>query len=359
MAGGCGVSSGAQWEYPPYCHLGWDQGADALEGTAATDVAQAGHIIGYRRPLWKSMRELHDVYGTIKVVTSKLRGSSSENRKVPLVTLSRRFCLELALGHPETNKFVASAMTSHLCVLLSMTDDRHWNFTTEPFVWCAAAALIHSSDKLDRLLRALEEKIVSGMIIVGRSGGLASRLLWLFAKDLYVRCTLPYKFILPATNGKDWESELVDCRMIPVVDYFRFVFGKDFWAKVEGGKDAEEVFKDAYINFSHWVSMGEYICSSKNGDEQLAADEWTLRQWHRTCAVQCCYGQPPVDKMIPVYFKDCPGQTDLSRVSQIFIIDRAQRSTETHDLQKIAPTMGCDLGRFGRERTCSGIDLPR
>ncbi|KAI6099318.1 hypothetical protein EDD16DRAFT_510956 [Pisolithus croceorrhizus] len=258
---GCGVSSGGQWEYPPYCHLGWDQRADVLEGTAATDVAQAGHIIGYGRPLWKSMQELHDVYSTIKVATSKLRGSSSENRKVPLVTLSRRFCLELTLGHPETNKFVASAMMSHLCVLLSMTDDRHWSFTTypsEPFVSCVAATLIHSSDNLDRLLRALEEKIVSGMIIVDRSGGLASRLLWLFAKDLYVRCILPYKFILPAMNGKDWESELVDCRMIPVVDYFRFVFGKDFWAKVEGGRMLKR-FSRTHISTSligcRWASI--------------------------------------------------------------------------------------------------------
>lgn len=41
--------------YPPCCQLGWDGSADSIEVIATTDVGHAGHIMGYGRPLWKSI----------------------------------------------------------------------------------------------------------------------------------------------------------------------------------------------------------------------------------------------------------------------------------------------------------------
>jgi len=62
-------------------------------------------------------------------------------------------------------------------------------------------------------------------------------------------------------------------------------------------------------------------------------EEWTLRHWQRTSAVQCCHQQPLIDKVIPIYFKGGPeGASAKSRMSQIFISDKARRSTDSKDV---------------------------
>ncbi|KAI6042694.1 hypothetical protein EDC04DRAFT_912265 [Pisolithus marmoratus] len=328
------VPADGQMAYPPYSQLGWDQQADSLKGIAATDVAQAGHIIGYGRPLWKSIQG-GSVHEMVVLVVSKLFGpEKSEN--LPLAVLSQRFYLNVTLGHYEAAHFIASSVANHLRVYITLPDDRSWSFTTypsEPFVSCAAALLLHAKGNLDIFLGVLEEKILSGMIDVGKSGEVASRLLWPLAKDLFIRRTPHCRSVIPAADGQEWKSELADCQMIPVIDYLHFIFGPRFCDRA--GKAAKEAFKHAYINFSHWVRMDENISISKNRGGQLDAGQWTLRHWHRTSAVQCCHNQPLVDKMIPIYFKDCPGKTDLSHVSQIFISDRTERSSSLNDLHNI------------------------
>ncbi|KAI6135505.1 hypothetical protein EV401DRAFT_2192055 [Pisolithus croceorrhizus] len=330
------LSSDGRLLYPPYSQLGWDQCADPLEGISATEVARAGHTIGYGRALWKSLQELYDVVQMKLVATTKLSGPPG-NEDLPLVTWSQRFCLNITMGHHGTMKFIQSAVASHLRVCVRTTQDRAWSFTTypsEPFVSCAAASILHRQNNLDIYLEALEDKILSGMVDVGKSGELASRLLWLLAKDLYVRRTPSHRFAIPAADGQEWNSELADCQMISVVDYLRFVFGEDFWDRA--GWEAKEAFKDAFVNFSHWVSMDQDISVPKNGDNWSGADEWTLRHWHRTSAVQCCHGQPLVDKMIPIYFKETVrSREDHSRVSQIFISDKARISASKKNLNNI------------------------
>ena len=60
------------------------------------------------------------------------------------------------------------------------------------------------------------------MIDVGQHGELASRLLWLLAKDLYICASA----ISGATTmPKSWDDDVLDCKMIPVVDWLEYVFG--------------------------------------------------------------------------------------------------------------------------------------
>ena len=60
--------------------------------------------------------------------------------------------------------------------------------------------------------------------------------------------------------------------------------------------------------------------------------EWTLRHWQRTSAVQCCYHQPAVDKMIPIVFMSKDGSVTMS---QIFISDKAQHTSNQSQLNYI------------------------
>ncbi|KAI6032504.1 hypothetical protein EDC04DRAFT_2230603 [Pisolithus marmoratus] len=326
-----------QWLYTPYTELGWDQMAYPLTRIAAEDVARADHIIGFGRPLWKSLQKLCTVEQLMAVASSKLSGPLG-NKDLPLVTLSQRFCLNfnLVFGPPDTIEFFKSAVASHLCIYIRITGDGNWVFAaypSEPFLSCAAASVLHSEGNLDTFLKVLEDKIICGMVEVGRSGELASRLLWVLAKDLYIHRTLLHSTVVPAADEQEWNSGLADCQMISVLHYFRFVFGDNFWDRA--GKKAKKAFKYAFVNFSHWLSMDTIISVSTNGDDQLATDEWTLRHWHRTSAVQCCRNQPFVDKMIPIYFNDRREKNDFSRVSQIFISDKAEPKSNENELNEI------------------------
>jgi hypothetical protein len=97
------------------------------------------------------------------------------------------------------------------------------------------------------------------------------------------------------------EAELIDCQKVSVIDFLEYLMGETFWSRTV--KEAKVAFQHAYINFSHWVSMTDFI-SPRVPDETDAdslsatcsAEEWTLRHWHRTSAVQCCHLQPLVDK---------------------------------------------------------------
>ncbi|KAI6100908.1 hypothetical protein EDD16DRAFT_1526124 [Pisolithus croceorrhizus] len=162
-------------------------------------------------------------------------------------TWSQRFCLDVTLGTLKVTEFAKSTVSSHLRICISTTQNRNWVFTTypsEPFLSCAGAFLLHGN--LERSLIALQDIIFSELVKVGESGKLARRLLWLLAKDLCVRRT-PYRAPIFCLRGEFLEK---------------------------AGKKARKAFKNAFVNFTHWVSMGENT-SPKNGD-QLATQALPL-----------------------------------------------------------------------------------
>ncbi|KAG1788140.1 uncharacterized protein HD556DRAFT_915622 [Suillus plorans] len=200
--------------------------------------------------------------------------------------------------------------------------------------------LLHELPRqLPDALSVLQSRIGSGMVEIGQSGELISRLLLLLAKDLFIR--LPVNHSRNVIRGvlcfENEHSELLDCKDVSVIDFLEYLFGTAFWS--EAGEEAETAFEDAYINFSHWISMEEFISPPDASDfedgtsasARCDAQEWTLRHWHRTSAVQCCPLQPLVDKMIPIYFDDPDLGPDLKRMSQIFISDKAGKNSNIGD----------------------------
>jgi hypothetical protein len=69
-----------------------------------------------------------------------------------------------------------------------------------------------------------------------------------------------------------------------------------------------------------------------------------MRHWQRTCAIQCCHGQPTVNMVIPIYFKSAgPGRSGSDCMSQILISDRAPADNQSDTLRNIKrtdPTIG-------------------
>ncbi|KAG1775166.1 hypothetical protein EV702DRAFT_449659 [Suillus placidus] len=321
--------------YPPYTDLGWDQLATRLCDILANDVAKFHHIVGFGRPLWKSHVQEKVVDGVMELAAQKLCKSKSFDPRVTdqaLAVLSQRFGLDICFGHPDAVSYVETAVASHLRVCFSTTEDRIWSHTgypSEPFLSCVAAMLLHEThNSLLQALLVLKEKVDGGMVETGQSGELTSRLLLLLAKDLFIRENPSEDAIQDLRYNKSEDAELLDCQKVSVIKFLAYLFGTTFWSRA--GKEAETAFQHAYINFSHWVPMTEFISPTVDPKHTTAEEsrcdgqEWTLRHWHRTSAVQCCQLQPLVDKMIPIYFDDpALGSEGTERVSQIFISDKA------------------------------------
>jgi hypothetical protein len=177
--------------------------------------------------------------------------------------------VNVTFGHPDAVEHLENGVASHLRICLATTLDRNWRFTSypsEPLLSCVAAMDLHEKpEKLGLALSTLLVAINSGMIDMGQRGELASRLLWLLAKDLFVRTQAKNMVVkLPST----WAEHLADCQMIPVVDWLEFIFGPQIWDEEDTqGSLAHELFENAYLNFSHWVTMDAYIAGTKNGKE--------------------------------------------------------------------------------------------
>ncbi|KAF9239620.1 hypothetical protein BU15DRAFT_74474 [Melanogaster broomeanus] len=340
------VSVKSRLVFPPFSQLGWDQLACRLKDIPATDVAKLSHIIGFGRPLWKSLKPVYEcedvdpIREIQNLARQKLCGGSMYDpgtTRPSLAVLSQRFALDICFGHREAIEHMESLVASHLRVCITATEDCRWSFTTypsEPYLSCIAANVLHGNSEMrDETLKVLMKKVNDGTIDMGQSGELASRMLWLLAKDLLVRTHHYFGKFLDERKGKDWDGELIDCQEVSVRDFFMFLFGSDFWTRA--GQSATTAFDNAYVNFSHWVSMDSNIRT--NGLDQL---DGSLRHWHRTSAVQCCHNQPSIDKVIPIYFKS-PGLAagDEDHVSQIFIFDNARVQTGPADtLDKILRT---------------------
>ena len=302
---------------------------------------------------WWSMKESkYSTYEVVSVARQKLCGDKvfdPADTQHMLAILGQRFGLEICFGHPEAVEHVESGVASRLRICLTTTEDRTWSFTcypSEPFLSCIAASILHgSTDTLYFCLRSLQKKVYNGMISIDQAGELASRMLWLLAKDFLVRAQGKNLFFTDSPIP-DWSATLNDCRMVPLMGYLEHVFGKQNWPP-----KALEAFKDAYINFSHWLDMDENI-GTKDPNEvrydlltesrssktlmNTSSEIWTLRHWQRTSALQCCHNQPTVDKMIPVYFKPKDDSSAPGRVSQIFISDRVQSRSNKYKLRNIS-----------------------
>ncbi|KAG2038178.1 hypothetical protein BDR03DRAFT_1091405 [Suillus americanus] len=259
-----------------------------------------------------------------------------------LAVLSQRFGLDICAGHPNAVPYLEKGVASHLRVCFSTTEHRSWAFTgypSESILSCVAVILLHGTSRsLEDALEVLKTKVDGGIVETGQCGELTSRLLLLFAKDTYVRSNLSTGTISDIHYDGNEDVELIHCQKVSVVNFLEYLFGDKFWPKA--GEKAKVAFQHAYINFSHRVSMENFISpkDSKLASSSAGCDskEWSLQHWHHTSAVQCCYLQPLVDKMIPIYSDDpALGSNDVDRVSQMFISDKPGKNSNVQDLRFI------------------------
>ncbi|KAG9313098.1 hypothetical protein JVU11DRAFT_6543 [Chiua virens] len=331
------VAIEGQLLFPPFTQLGWDQHAPSLKDALQDDVATGAHIIKYGRPLWMSLSENRNtsLSGIVNLAGQKLCGVGMEAFNLGVdqqafAVLAQRFGLDITFGHRNAVRYVEDLVASHLRVCIKTTEDRIWSYTTypsEPILSCAAANVLHSDDNLVSALNSLAKMAGNSVINVGDIGELVSRFLWLLAKDFFVR--EPERVVREPKMVVVDTRKLLDCHPVPVTAFLEFFLGPRVWNAVPG---ARKEFENAYINFSHWVSMDFDITPRGEHEEQLSIDDWTASHWVRTGAIQCCHQQPAIDKVIPMYFK--PGFNHQG-ISHIFISDKARNRSQRPSLGKI------------------------
>ena len=183
-----------------------------------------------------------------------------------LAILGQRFSLEISSSHPEAVKHVEHSVANHMRICLATSEDQKWSFTkypSEPFLSCIATSILHRAPDILRMsLETLRRKVHDGLVSTGQAGELTSRLLWLLAKDILVRVEGGNFGINSQLLERSWDAELTDCRMVPLIAYLKFLFGVRPWPS-----EALEVFKDAYVNFSHWVEMDAPITTDDDDPE--------------------------------------------------------------------------------------------
>ncbi|GBE88876.1 hypothetical protein SCP_1402840 [Sparassis crispa] len=328
------VTGGARL-FPPYTLTGWDQNAAPLAGiTNADDVSRAEHIIRYGRPLWYSSRTTDYTY-ILDLASEKLCKSLALNindSNQILAVLGQRFCLDVCFGHPEAVEFLETGVASHLRICEATTEDRMWRFTSypsEPILSHVAGCLLHSAPGyVVDALKCMEMNISNGMIEVGKSGELVSRIIWILGKDF-----LLHQLYNSAVLDRIRNPYLLYCRKVPLTKYLETCFGLAVWPDdEEQANAAKNALQNAYVNFSHWVSMVEDICDESR--RNWCAKQWLLRHWARTAAVQCCHNQPLVDKVIPIYFQKT-GRSLQDSMSLIMISDKAGANASPTDVNAI------------------------
>ena len=220
-------------------------------------------------------------------------------------------------------------------------------YPSEPLLSAAAADLLYAKEENPfRAITEVSSMVNDGLVNIGDAGELASRFLWLLAKDSCVNKGFVWRSPIRLTNnGVQGDYELMYCKPVLVIKFLELLFGPNFWKKAS---KARKIFQDAYFNFSHWVEMGFYITRGDGGLNSVSyvasrsladvtltmysIEEWTKSLWTRTSAIQCCHNQPEIDKVIPIYFMS---NARGSRMSPILISNKARDRPQKKLLGKI------------------------
>ncbi|KAG9079370.1 hypothetical protein FRC06_007773 [Ceratobasidium sp. 370] len=162
---------------------------------------------------------------------------------------------------------------------------------------------------IGKALSQLHEAVVNRTIDKGQQGELVSRIVFLMGKDVAIRALHATPTSEMATDPSLVSGELLDCKPLPVIRYLTTLFGGNAIKQ-----EHLDLFDGWYINFSHWIGMTGNIALPGEGAEKVTkAKEWLLCHWKRTSALQCCHGQPSIDKIIPIYKLRRPSERRLSR----------------------------------------------
>ena len=233
-------------------------------------------------------------------LTSEQKATKSDGE---LAALGTRLMLEFEPLRESADR-EARLMEGHMRIAYSVPKHRHYlrgGAPSEPVLAEAAARIM--SD-MPMLLATLANYLKNDLISKGERGELVTRLLLTLAHDKCVQFD----------HKKAHEAQY--SKPIPLFRFLEALVGPDHMKRIlvskpdnmDNGATFEEAFKDAKVNFTHFV---------KGGDATVITDKAAWMALSRCMAFQCANGQWMIDLYIPILLWD----EKLSRyvVSGIFI----------------------------------------
>src|SRR6266436_6219681 len=188
-----------------------------------------------------------------KLTPAEVGGFKATDEHHVFAVLSQRLCLDLVLATAEAAQLADRSVSHHMRLLTGLSVGNSMLYThspSEPILALGAARLLYNphqrEGQLCSVLDTLSKNLcLAGLIEKGLMGELAARFLLLTARDF----TVPF--------DKEGHPNLL--KPVRLLDFLRTLFGNNDWCSKDEYKNFEEVFRDAYINFTHWISTRKFL----------------------------------------------------------------------------------------------------
>ena len=309
-------------------------------------LATKEHMTLFGRPLWLIYKD-YDVQTLRKIVLAKLLHNSegfyySDNLDHVFAALAARILLDpcTQLVNSSARDLAGRAVTGHLRLVIHF-DGEHRIFATmtpsEPVVSDAVAWTLCStpqsgttpvsgpgsmSTNWESSIRTLVRHLLHpGIIEKGLKGELYVRLLLILARDFLLKSTVhptqppsfPYSqpFTVLAFLQSVFSSNIYE-QIISMVPRQRI---KGFETRVAGQQQLSHAFSNAWCNFTHFVNTDRNIKRNAPGEFRELMHGCILQH----AALQCAFGQPIWDLIIPVYIGDTSDSLRQENISAILI----------------------------------------
>ncbi|KAG7091988.1 hypothetical protein E1B28_008375 [Marasmius oreades] len=252
----------------------------------------------------------------------KLRGGASSNgSRAYLAALDSRVLIGFDPVHTLSRLDQTELVKSHMRSIYNIPESREYmssGYPSEPVLSEAAGRILNSSpdkpidDKAPEILLSIQN---NGLLAKGERGELVARTLLTVAHDKAAND--------PSTS---WTAHTQYHRPIKLMDFLKNLLAPEVLEKVceatpfrayPGALKLEAAFADAWINFSHFVRLGDY----KSFDFRCATE-----LLERGAAIQTYDCQPDQDLAIPLHNGDVGSVIDLKTTSGIQVQVRNVRN---------------------------------
>ena len=159
--------------------------------------------------------------------------------------LSQRLCLELVLVGTEAVALTERSISHYMRLLTGCSPNGEMWYTyspSEPILVLGSLHYLYSEakHKLAPSLETLSRDLCSaGLVEKGLLGELCARTLILVARDF------------AAPLGADCTRDFL--QPVPLLEFLGKLFGSKSWAGDDNQAKFNEAFRNAYVNFTHWI----------------------------------------------------------------------------------------------------------
>jgi hypothetical protein len=302
---------------PPFFELPFDTFCRnfTAEAQQAGDLTLSGvcklkHMTKFGRPMWHShylsLRE-EKSNDTIHLAMTKLRGGG--DRLSRLARLASRVLIRFDSVRANSCSTQADLVRSCMRCVFNIPKGREYvwsGFPSEPMLSEAAAYLLNYDDPsnskesiFDLAPRILQDALNTDILAKGEHGELVAQTLLTVAHDLAI-----LKKYAPRAFGPRFH------RPIRLLDLLEHLMTPEIWEIVRdappfdahpGNPSLEVAFAEAWVNFSHFVLLGDHNSLNLKFASALlkrgAAFQTFDNQYNQDCGIPIYFGDPDQDEI--------------------------------------------------------------